>query len=80
MKFNYDFNKNLNDRAKAEAEIKDYSRKERDRMEIPEESKRDHVDFSYKAQRRSQIKDKIVGILSILLLLYLVYWFLRNIF
>ena len=79
MSFNFDFNRNLNDRAKAQAEIQDFSRKEKNRMDLPDESKRDHEDFSYAAQKRKQRTDKLIGIAAILLVLYFVYWFLTNV-
>ena len=78
MSFNHDFNRNLNDRAKAQAEIQDFSRREKNRMDLPDESKRNREDFSYAAQKRKRRTDKLIGIAAILLVLYFVYWFLTN--
>jgi hypothetical protein len=47
-------------------------------MDLPDESKRDHEDFSYAAQKRKRRTDKLIGIAAILLVLYFVYWFLTN--
>lgn len=79
MSFNHDFNRNLNDRAKAQAEIQDFSRREKNRMDLPDESKRDQEDFTYAAQKRKRRIDKLIGIAAILLVLYFVYWFLTNV-
>lgn len=79
MNFNTDFNRSLNDRAKAQAEIQDIARKEKNRLELPDESKRDHMNFSYKAQRRKRIVDNLIGTAAVILVLFFVYWFLTNV-
>jgi len=80
MSFNFDQNRHVANRVGQEVEIKEQARKEKNRMELPDEEKRDKEDFSYKAQRRKRLYRNLTGVLGILLVLYIVYWFAMRLF
>jgi uncharacterized membrane protein YcjF (UPF0283 family) len=80
MSFNFDQNRHVANRVGQEVEIKEQARKEKNRMELPDEEKRDKEDFSYKAQRRKRLYRNLTGVLGILLVLYVVYWFAMRLF
>ena len=80
MSFQFDQNRHVAKRVGQEVEIKEHQRKEKNRMEIPDEKARDHEDFSYKAQRRKRIFRNLTGILGILLIFYIIYWFAMALF
>ena len=63
-----------------DAAIKDQERMEKNRLEIPDEGKRDKENFSYEAQRRKQITRNITGILGIILIFYVIYRFAIGLF
>ena len=74
MSFQFDQNRHVANRVGQEVEIKEHQRKEKNRMEIPDEKARDNEDFSYKAQRRTRLFRTLTGILGILLIFYIIYW------
>ena len=80
MSFNFDQNRHVANRVGQEVEIKEQASKEKNRMELPDEAKRDKEDFSYKAQRRKRLYRNFTGIVAILLILYVVYWFAMRLF
>ena len=80
MSLNFDPNRNLMNRTGQDAAIKDQERKEKNRLEIPDEDKRDKENFSYEAQRRKQIVRNITGILAIVLIFYVIYRFATGLF
>lgn len=80
MGFGFDHNRHVANRIGQEVEIKEQQRKEKNRMELPDEEKRDHEDFSYTAQRRKRLYRNLTGILGIILVLYMVYWFAMRLF
>ncbi len=80
MSLNFDPNRNLMNRTGQDAAIKDQERMEKNRLEIPDEGKRDKENFSYEAQRRKQITRNITGILGIILIFYVIYRFAIGLF
>lgn len=80
MSFQFDQNRHVANRVGQEVEIKEHQRKEKNRMEIPDEKARDKEDFSYKAQRRKRLFRNLTGILGILLIFYIIYWFAMALF
>jgi|GEM_PF-775116 len=80
MSFQFDQNRHVANRVGQEVEIKEHQRKEKNRMEIPDEKARDHEDFSYKSQRRKRLFRNLTGILGILLIFYIIYWFAMALF
>lgn len=80
MSFQFDQNRHVANRVGQEVEIKEHQRKEKNRMEIPDEKARDNEDFSYKAQRRKRLFRNLTGILGILLIFYIIYWFAMALF
>ncbi len=80
MSFNFDQNRHVANRVGQEVEIKEQARKEKNKLEIPDEKARDNEDFSYKAQKRKRLWRNISGIFAILAVLYVVYWFAMNLF
>jgi hypothetical protein len=71
----FDQNRHVMNRVGQEVEVREHARKEKNRMEIPDEDERNQKDYSYGAQRRKRIYRNLTGILGILLVLYVVYRF-----
>ena len=71
----FDQNRHVMNRVGQEVEVREHARKEKNRMEIPDEDVRNQKDYSYGAQRRKRIYRNLTGILGILLVLYVVYRF-----
>ncbi len=80
MNLNFDPNRNLVNRTGHDAAIKDQERKEKNRLEIPDEEKRDQENFSYEAQRKKRIMRTVTGILGIILIFYVIYRFAIGLF
>lgn len=80
MNLNFDPNRNLANRSAQDASMKDHERKEKNRLEIPDEDKRDKENFSYEAQRRKQMIRNITGVLAIILIFYIIYRFATGLF
>ncbi len=80
MNLNFDPSKNLSNRAAQDASFHDQERKEKNRLEIPNEEERDTEDFSYEAQRRKQILRTVTGILGIVFILFVIYRFSKGLF
>lgn len=80
MSFNFDQNRHVANRVGQEVEIKEQARKEKNRMEIPDEEKRDMENFSYKAQKRKRLLRNLTGVLAILAVFYVIYWFATRLF
>jgi len=80
MSFNFDQNRHVANRVGQEVEIKEQARKEKNRLEIPDEEKRNHENFSYKAQKRKRLVRNLIGIVAILVIFYVIYWFATKLF
>ena len=80
MNLNFDPNRNLANRTGQDAAIKDQERKEKNRLEIPNEKERDHEDFSYETQKKKQILRNVTGIIAIILIFYGIYQFATGLF
>lgn len=80
MNLNFDPNRNLANRTGQDAAIKDQERKEKNRLEIPNEKERDHEDFSYETQKKKQILRNVTGIIAIILIFYGIYRFATGLF
>jgi len=80
MSFNFDQNRHVANRVGQEVEIQEQTRKEKDRMEIPDEEKRNSENFSYKAQKRKSLVRNLTGIFAILIIFYVIYWFATKLF
>lgn len=80
MGFNFDQNRHVANRVGQEVEIQEQARKEKNRMEIPDEQKRNEENFSYKAQKRKRLLRNLIGIFAILIIFYVIYWFATKLF
>ncbi|HSL87328.1 MAG TPA: hypothetical protein VK861_10375 [Bacteroidales bacterium] len=80
MSFNFDQNRHVANRVGQEVEIKEQARKEKNRLEIPDEEERDSDNFSYKAQKRKRLWRNLTGILAIIAVFYMIYWLAMSLF
>lgn len=80
MGFDFDQNRHVANRVGQEAEIKEQARKEKNRLEIPNEEDRNKEDYSFEAQRKKQVFRNVTGIVAILAIFYIIYWFATRLF